>query len=123
MTYTVTQSGIVSRDSDGAHIPADPANTDYAAYLMWVAAGNIAAQLPEPPMTWIGFQQLAQAELSKSDLTMARIGEAVALGLNSWSNADVVAWASYRRALRAIVTSASGTPSTLPSKPNYPKGT
>lgn len=32
-------------------------------------------------------------------------------------------WLAYRRALRAIVTSTSGTPSTLPSKPNYPKGT
>ena len=27
-----------------AGIPADPANTDYAAYLEWVAAGNT----PEP---------------------------------------------------------------------------
>lgn len=32
------------RVSDGAFIPPDPANTDYAAYLEWVAAGNT----PEP---------------------------------------------------------------------------
>ena len=32
------------RVSDGAVIPPAPANTDYAAYLEWVAAGNT----PEP---------------------------------------------------------------------------
>tara|TARA_S200000501_G_C20530047_1_gene615254 strand:+ start:547 stop:720 length:174 start_codon:yes stop_codon:yes gene_type:complete len=33
---------IILRIVDGAYIPVDPDNTDYQAYLAWVAEGNTA---------------------------------------------------------------------------------
>jgi hypothetical protein len=37
---TLSGQEFVTRMSDGANIPFDPANTDYQAYLAWVALGN-----------------------------------------------------------------------------------
>ena len=44
MYQRIKDSDSIKRISDGAFIPADPANTDYAAYLAWLAEGNT----PEP---------------------------------------------------------------------------
>lgn len=50
--YTITTGADhVTRVADGATIPADPDNSDYAAYLAWVAEGNSAEVLPEPHPT------------------------------------------------------------------------
>ena len=45
-TYTLGNNCVI-RD-DGAFIPLDPANRDYADYLAWLAAGGVPAQPPGP---------------------------------------------------------------------------
>ena len=42
--YKLTITPSITRLADNASIPADPANTDYAAYLVWLSEGN----QPEP---------------------------------------------------------------------------
>jgi hypothetical protein len=48
MTYQLTTNDTILRLADNAFIPPDPANTDYAAYLEWVAAGNEPEPASEP---------------------------------------------------------------------------
>jgi hypothetical protein len=42
--YQLTAGDMILRTADGARIPPDPANRDYAEYLQWVEGGGV----PDP---------------------------------------------------------------------------
>ena len=70
MTYQLTASDCILRLADSAFIPPDPANTDYAAYLEWVEAGNTPEPAPEPaaPVELTPAEKLAASGLTVDEL-------------------------------------------------------
>ena len=80
--YKLTNSTSITRLSDSASIPADPANTDYAAYLEWLADENNipepADPIPPEPIADISQRQIRMA-LTRAGLRVA-VEAAVAAG-------------------------------------------
>lgn len=73
MTYTLISSRTIIRDNDETFIPFDEANTDYQAFLAWIAEGNAPNPYvppPAPPEPTIE-EKLASVGLSIDDLKTA----------------------------------------------------
>jgi hypothetical protein len=70
MSYQLTTSTCIIRLSDGATIPNDPGNRDYAEYLDWLEAGNTPEPAPDlaPPPVLTTEQKLAVAGLTVAEL-------------------------------------------------------
>ena len=71
--YQLTTSTSIKRLSDGAFIPPDPANTDYAAYLAWLEEGN--TPLPAPPEPEPAPVLTTEQKLEAAGLTVAELRE------------------------------------------------
>lgn len=87
--YKLTNSTSIMRAADNAFIPNDPANTDYAQYQLWLAAGNI----PEPADPIIPIVpaviSMAQARLA---FLNAGLLDAVEHGISSMPRATQIDW-------------------------------
>jgi hypothetical protein len=103
--YRLTTSTGVIRTSDNAYIPNDPDNSDYAAYLTWVADGNT----PDPVSNAeLGSNVRAQ----RDSLLYASDIHALADRWESMTTQQQQAWAQYRQALRDVPEQA-GFPQTV----------
>ena len=51
--YKLTNTTSILRTVDGAIIPSDGVNTDYAAYLAWIAEGNTPESADQPTQVQI----------------------------------------------------------------------
>ena len=72
--YKLTNNTSIIRIADGACIPADTANTDYANYLIWLSEGNEpepADPIPEPtpPVPPTAAELMAQLTTIQAQIT------------------------------------------------------
>ena len=79
--YQLTNNSTILRLLDSASIPADPANTDYAAYLIWLSEGNTPLPYVEPPAPPNQFTSLEYLDLFTEDEQIAVVSATMGVPL------------------------------------------
>ena len=102
--YQLTDTTAIRRLSDGAIIPADPLNMDYAAYLDWLAEGNTPIPATGPTRAELLARIEEQVEYRLTMLAASwgyvspdRISGYVTSSVPQWA-ADAQAFIAYRDA-------------------------
>ena len=83
MTYQRTTGNTILRTTDGACIPPDPGNTDYAEFLAWCEAGNMPEPAPAPPPPPPSYTDFWDALLASSVYASIRTQSMASLPMNT----------------------------------------
>ncbi len=105
----IYDSTTIIRLTDNAFIPADPANTDYQAYLTWLGEGNTPEPYVPPAPTWEEIRSKRDGLLKDSDWSVAS---------DANPKPSKQSWLDYRQSLRDIPQTFSSPESVVfPNKP------
>ena len=99
--YKLTNSPSITRIADGASIPADRANIDFANYLQWLTESNIPEPADVPSLDSFKAAALTEVRALRAGLfpTLAGLqSEALARG----NDADALAIATVQQGCRDI---------------------
>jgi hypothetical protein len=83
MTYQLTTSTSIIRLLDGATIPNDPGNRDFADFTAWVAAGNTPEPAPAPPPPPPSYTAFWDALIASSVYASIRTQSMASLPMNT----------------------------------------
>jgi hypothetical protein len=81
--YQLTTSTSIIRLSDGATIPNDPGNRDFATYTAWLEAGNTPDPAPAPPPPTPSYTAFWDALIASSVYASIRTQSMASLPMNT----------------------------------------